>query len=76
MIDFNGVIFIILIIMNVILCIKKVPILGLVLGFFTILLSGALFYNDENINVFLTFFLIIIGFSCMVINGLDVRRKK
>jgi hypothetical protein len=75
-IDFNEIIFIVLIIVNIVLCIKKVPILGFSVGFFTMLLSGSIFLNDININVYFSYFLIIIGFSCMVINGLDFRRKK
>lgn len=75
-IEFNGIIFLVILIINIILCIKRIPILGLSVGFFTILLSGAIFFNDVNINVFFTYFLIVIGFSCMIINGLDVRRKK
>lgn len=74
-IDFNSIIFIFILIVNVILCLKKVPILGLIVGLFTMLLSGAIFLNDININVYFTYFLIVIGFSCMVINGLDFRRK-
>jgi hypothetical protein len=74
-IDFNSIMMVVLLIVNIILCIKTVPILGLSLGFFTMLLSGAIFLNDININIFFTYFLIVVGFSCMIINGLDLKKK-
>ena len=74
--DYNYIIFIALFLVNITLCIKRIPILGLPLGFFTIILSGLVFMNDLNITKYFTYLLIVVGFSCMVINGLDVRRKK
>lgn len=75
-VDFNSLVFIILLVANIILCIKKVPILGLAIGFMTIILCGAIFIDSIIINIYITYLLIIIGFSCMLINGLDFRRKK
>jgi hypothetical protein len=74
--DYNYIIFVVLFLVSVILCIKRIPILGLSLGFFTIILSGLVFMNDINIGKYFTYLLILVSFSCMVINGLDVRRKK
>ena len=73
--EINIIMFIVFLVLNVVLCLKKVPILGLVLGFFTMLLSGTIFLNDVDINVYFTYFLMVIGFICLVINGLDFRRK-
>lgn len=76
MLDFNLIIFVILLVVNIMLCIVKIPILGLSIGFFTIILTGSIFMNDSIINVYFSYLLIIIGFACMLINGLDIRRKK
>ena len=75
-VDFNSLMFVILLVVNIMLCIVKMPILGLSLGMFTIVLTGSLFMGDSMINVYFSYFLIVIAFSCMIINGLDFRRKK
>jgi len=75
-VDFNSLIFIILLVANIILCIKTVPILGLALGFLTIVLTGAVFMGDILINIYFSYVLIIISFTCMLINGLDTKKKK
>jgi hypothetical protein len=75
-IDFNALIFVILLVANIILCIRTVPILGLVLGFLTMVLTGMVFMNSVIIDLYFSYVLLVIGFSCMIINGLDFRRKK
>jgi len=75
MIDFNLVIFVILLVANIMLCLTKVPILGFVVGFFTVVISGAIFISDIDINVYFTYLLIIIAFSTMLINGIDAIKK-
>lgn len=74
-IDLNSLIFVILLVANIILCIRKVPILGFALGFLTMVLTGAVFFNDVIISIYFSYTLIIIGFTCMLINGLDFRSK-
>jgi hypothetical protein len=75
-IDFNCLLFVILLVSNIVLCIKKVPMVGFIFGFLTIIITGTVFMNDIIINVYFSYFLIAIAFSCLLINGLDFRRKK
>ena len=75
-VDFNSLIFIIFLVLNIVLCIVKVPILGLVIGFLTVVMTGAVFMGDSLINVYYSYLLIVVGFSCLVINGFDMRREK
>jgi hypothetical protein len=65
-----------LVIINVILCIKTVPILGLVLGFFTMVITFGIFMNNPDISIFFSYLLLVISFACMIINGLDLSDKK
>lgn len=74
--EFNTLMFIALFIINIVLCIKPVPILGLVFGFLTIVLTGVVFMQDlVTFNLAFNFVLIAVAFSCMLINGLDMKKK-
>lgn len=75
MIDFNLVLFVILLVVNIMLCIVKVPVFGLAIGFLTIVMAGFVFMNDVLINVYFSELLIVIAFISIIINGFDVRKK-
>jgi hypothetical protein len=76
MIDFNLVIFVILLIANIMLCIVKIPMFGFTFAFMTLALTGLVFMNYSVINVYFSYLLIFVSFASLIINGLDFRRKK
>lgn len=74
--EFNSLMFIVLFIINIVLCIKRVPIIGFAVGFFSILLCGAVFLQDTvTINSYFSIVLMGIAFSCIIINGMDIIKK-
>lgn len=75
-IDFNSLMFIIMLVANIILCIKKVPIFAFAFGFLTLAITGVVFMNDLIINRYFSYLLIVVAFACLITNGLDFRSKK
>jgi hypothetical protein len=75
-VDFNSIFFIVLLVSNIMLCIVKVPIFGFVFGFLTIAITGFVFMGSSLINVYFSYFLMVIAFISIIINGLDFKRKK
>jgi hypothetical protein len=75
-VDFNSIVFIILLVSNIMLCIVKVPMFGFAFGFLTIAITGFIFMSSSLIDVYFSYFLIVIAFMSIIINGLDFKRKK
>jgi len=76
MIDFNLVIFVILLVANIMLCIVKSPMFAFAFGFISLAITGLVFMNNVNIGVYFSLLLIFVAFASMIINGIDFRRKK
>ena len=74
-VDFNSLIFVILLVSNIILCIRKVPMFAFSFGFLTVAITGMVFMNDVIINVYFSYLLIVVAVSCMIINGIDTIKK-
>jgi hypothetical protein len=75
-VDFNSIIFVILLVSNIMLCVIKIPMFGFAFGFLTITITGFVFMGDALINVYFSYLLIVIAFMSIIINGLDFKRRK
>lgn len=75
-VDFNTIVFVILLVVNIMLCIVRIPIFGFAIGFLTVAVTGLVFMSDALINVYFSYLLIVIAFISIIMNGFEMARKK
>jgi hypothetical protein len=74
-VNWNMVLLLFMFFVSIGLCIKRIPILGFIYGFLSIALTGLIFISDASINPFISYFLIIVSFTCLLLNGIELIKK-
>jgi hypothetical protein len=75
--DANFVLLIVFFFVNFLLCIKRIPIINIIIGIFTISISIVYFFPDSNIpaNPILSIMLMVVSAIMILINGLEIVKQ-
>lgn len=70
----NFILLIVLMVINLILCIKRVPIVNIIFGLMTFFIVTMVFLSDIELNIYVVLFSAIMGVFSLILGALEVSK--
>jgi len=70
----NFIFLIVLILVNLLLCIKRIPIVNMIFGLMTFLIVTVVFLSDSELNIYIVLFAGLMGALALILGALDMQK--
>ena len=70
----NFVLLIVLLLVNALLCIKRIPIFNIIFGLMTFFITTMVFLSDSELNIYVVLFSALMGTMALILGALEMNK--